>query len=69
MCAVKKILIKTALLLTSSKNRKKVIDLQEQLERYCNVLPPFGINSSKYDNILFTSYLLQYLSVNEILSP
>ena len=39
-------------------------DLQESLERYCNVLPVFGFNSSKYDLKLIKSYLLPIL-VNE----
>ena len=29
--------------------KKQLIDLQDQLERYCNVLPIFGFNSAKYD--------------------
>ena len=29
--------------------KKQLIDLQEHLERYCNVLPVFGFNSAKYD--------------------
>ena len=40
------------------------IDLQESLECYCNVLPVFGFNSSKYDLNLIKSYLLPIL-VNE----
>ena len=37
---------------------KQLIDLQELLERYCNVLPIFGFNSAKYDLYLIKSYLL-----------
>ena len=44
--------------------KKQLIDLQEHLERYCNVLPLFGFNSAKYDLNLIKSYLLPYL-VNE----
>ena len=44
--------------------RKQLIDLQEHLERYCNVLPIFGFNSAKYDLNLIKSYLLPIL-VNE----
>ena len=29
--------------------KEQLIDLQEHLERYCNVLPVFGSNSAKYD--------------------
>ena len=41
-----------------------MIDLQESLERYCNVLPVFGFKSAKYDLNLIKSYLLPIL-VNE----
>ena len=44
--------------------KKQLIDLQEQLERYCIVLPIFGFNSAKYDLNLIKSYLLPIL-VNE----
>ena len=44
--------------------KKQLIDLQEHLERYCNVLPVFGFNSAKYDLNLIKSYLLPIL-VNE----
>ena len=43
---------------------KQLIDLQEHLERFCNVLPVFGFNSAKYDLNLKKSYLLPIL-VNE----
>ena len=39
-------------------------DLQESLERFCNVLPVFGFNSAKYDINLIKSYLLPIL-INE----
>ena len=42
----------------------QLIDFQEHLERYCNVLPVFGFNSAKYDINLIKSYLLPIL-VNE----
>ena len=45
-------------------NKKPLIDLQEHLERYCNVLPIFGFNSAKYDLNLIKSYLLRF-PVNE----
>ena len=44
--------------------KNQIIDLQEQFERYCKVLPVIGFNSAKYDIILIKSYLLQIL-VNE----
>ena len=40
---------------------KQLIDLQENLERYCNVLPIFGSNSAKYDLNLIKKYLLPNL--------
>ena len=42
----------------------QVIDLQESLEHFCNVLPVFGSNSAKYDLNLIKSYLLPIL-INE----
>ena len=44
--------------------RNQVIELQEHLERYCNVLPVFGFINSKYDINLINSYLLPIL-INE----
>ena len=44
--------------------KNQLIELQEHLERYCNVLPVFGFNSAKYDINLIKSYLLPIL-VNE----
>ena len=44
--------------------KKQLIVLQEQSERYCNVLPISGFNSAKYDLNLIKSYLLPIL-VNE----
>ena len=37
------------------------IELQEHLERYCNVLPVFGFSSAKNDINLIKSYLLPIL--------
>ena len=45
-------------------HKSQLIELQEHLERYCNVLPVFGFNSAKYDINLIKSYLLPIL-VNE----
>ena len=44
--------------------KNQLIDLQESLDRYCNVLPVFGFNSAKYDINLIKSYLLPIL-INE----
>ena len=44
--------------------KSRLIDLQEFLERYCNVLPAFGFNSAKNDLNLIKSYLLPIL-INE----
>ena len=44
--------------------KNQLIDLQETLERHCNVLPVFGFNKAKYDLKLFNSFLLPTL-VNE----
>ena len=40
---------------------RQLIDLQEHLQRYCNVLHMFGFNSSKYDLRLKKSSLLAVL--------
>ena len=44
--------------------KNQLIELQEHLERYCNVLPVFGVDSAKYDLNLIKSYLLPIL-INE----
>ena len=44
--------------------KNQLIELQEHLERYCNVLPVFGFNSAKYEINLIKSYLLPIL-INE----
>ena len=44
--------------------KNQLAELQEHLERYCNMLPVFGFNSAKYDINLIKSYLLSIL-VNE----
>ena len=36
-------------------HKNQLIQLQEHLEHYCNVLPVFGINSAKYDINLIKS--------------
>ena len=50
---------------TFDKHKKnQLIDLQNLLERRCNVHPVFGCNSATYDINLIMSYLLLLL-VNE----
>ena len=44
--------------------KNQLIELQEYLERYCNVLPVFEFKSAKYDINLIKSYLLPVL-INE----
>ena len=44
--------------------KNQLIEPQEHLEPYCNVLPVFGFNSAKYDINLIKSYLLPVL-INE----
>ena len=44
--------------------RNQLIELQEHLERYCNVLPVFVFNCAKYDINSIKSYLLPIL-INE----
>ena len=44
--------------------KNQLIELQEHLERYCNVLPVLGFKSAKYDINLIKSYLLSIL-INE----
>ena len=44
--------------------KNQLIELQEHLVRYCDVLPVFGFNSAKYDINLIKSYLLPIL-INE----
>ena len=44
--------------------KNHLFDLQEHFDRYCNTLPVFGFNSSKYDINLIKSNLLPVL-VNE----
>ena len=44
--------------------RNQIINLQEHLEQYCNVLSVFGSNKAKYDLNLIKSHLLPLL-VNE----
>ena len=44
--------------------KTQLIELQEHLERYCNVLPVFGFSSAKYDINLIKSYLLPIV-INE----
>ena len=49
--------------------KNQLINLQEHLERYCNVLPVFGFNSAKYDINLIKSFLLPLLINEKNLEP
>ena len=49
--------------------KSQLIELQEHLERYCNVLPVFGFNSAKYDINLIKSYLLPILNNERNIEP
>ena len=46
-----------------------MIDLQETLERYCNVLHVFGFNKAKYDLNLIKFYLLPILVIEGDIEP
>ena len=46
-----------------------MIELQEHLERYCNVLTVFGFNSAKYDVNLIKSFLLPILIIERNVEP
>ena len=49
--------------------KNQLIDLQEFLERYSNVLPVFDFNSAEYDLNLIKSYLLPILVDERDLEP
>ena len=49
--------------------KNQLFDLQEHFERYCNVLPVFGFNSSKDDITLIESYLLPILVKEQDIEP
>ena len=49
--------------------KNQLIDLQESLERYCNVLPVFGFNSAKNDLNLIKSYFLPILVNDRAIQP
>ena len=49
--------------------KNHLIELQEHLKRYCNVLPVFGFNSKKYDINLIKSYLLPILTIERTMEP
>ena len=53
----------------SYKYKKQLIDLQESLERYCNVFPVFGFNSAKYNLNLIKCYLLPILVSERDIEP
>ena len=49
--------------------KNQLIELLENVERYCNVLPVFGFNSAKYHMNLIKSYLLPILINERNLEP
>ena len=49
--------------------KKQLTDLQEHLERHCNILPIFGFNSAKYDLNLIKSFLLPILVNKRNMEP
>ena len=49
--------------------KKQLIDLQEHLERYSNVVPIFCFNSAKYDLNLIKCYLLPILVKERNIEP
>ena len=49
--------------------KNQLTDLQEHFERYCNVLPVFGLNSAKNDINLIKSYLLPILVSDRDFEP
>ena len=49
--------------------KNQLIELQEHLERYCNVIPVFGFKSAKYDINLIKSYLLHSLIIERNMEP
>ena len=49
--------------------KNQLIELQENLERYCNVLPVIGFKSAKYEINLIKSYLLPILFNERIMEP
>ena len=51
------------------RQKNQLIELQEHLERYCNLLPVFGFNSAKYDINLIKTYLLPILSTERSMEP
>ena len=49
--------------------KNQLIELQEHLERYCNVLPVFGFITATYDINLIKSYLLPILISERNMEP
>ena len=53
----------------SQMQKNQLIELQEYLESYCNILPVFEFNSAKYDINLIKSYLLPILINGRNMEP
>ena len=49
--------------------KNQLFELQEHMERYCNVLPVFGSSSTKYDLNLIKSSLLPMLVKERDIEP
>ena len=49
--------------------KNQLIEHQERLDRYCNVLPVFGFNCAKYDINLIKSYLLPVFIIETNMEP
>ena len=49
--------------------KNQLMDLQDHLERYCNVLPVFGFNTAKYDISLLKRYLLPLPIIERGIEP
>ena len=49
--------------------KNQLFELEEHLERYCNVLPLFGFDIAKYDINLIKSYLLPILINKRNMEP
>ena len=45
--------------------KNRLIDTQEHFERYCNMSPVSGFNSTKYDLNLITSFFYPFFSTNQ----
>ena len=49
--------------------KKQINDFQDHLERYCNILPVFRLDSAKYDMNFMKKYLLPLLVNGRCIEP